>query len=275
VTRLLKAIDSGGANDPLLGAPRKIGATMQDIFAAQFQEAMKRNIADTGDYEWVASQDWADEIVRLQQGNIGVVMAGASKVAQREVGVSITDFVDRPAVQHAIRHEAMEFARAVGESTRDKLRDTLAQGVAAGESAADMEGRIKTVLGFDPELGIYTPAGQAGSRPLENWRAERIARTESAQASTLGERETYRESGVVEAVEWSASADACPFCLAMDGKLCNFNAPYLAKGSSMTVRFEGKEYVMDFNYRNVDGPPLHCSCRCSLLPVLVEIYQGE
>lgn len=263
-----------GSNPPLNKGEHKIGSAMQRIFSAQYHDAMDKQIINTMDFNWVASQEWADEIYKHTHGQIGVFMVNGNKEATKQTGVNLTDFVDRPAVQHALRDETYKFANSVGDSTKDKLRDTLIEATQNGETIDDMTKRIKTVFGFDPKKEIYvplaaeTPAQSAAIMELENWRAERIARTESARAFSTGERVSYEQTGVVEKAVWLAASDACPFCQEMDGKECGFNEPFFAQGGSMTASYKGQLLSMEFNYSDIIGPPLHPNCVVGETPII-------
>jgi len=77
----------------------------------------------------------------------------------------------------------------------------------------------------------------------DNVRAQRIARTETITASNQGAVETYKKEGVTK-TEWYAALDerTCEDCMSMHG-----NVSLISEGIT---------------------PPLHPSCRCTVLPVL-------
>lgn len=260
---------SGGENPRIAGVRRGLGLDMQRVFAAQYHEAIKREVWRTHDFDWVGSEEWEKEIYDLTHGKIGYFAnLGAARGAKKQ-GVMLTDYIDRPQVQAALRDETYKFARAAGRSTVDKLRRSMMRAQEQGDSIPEMVKRIKRVLGFDPEKEVYTPRAE-GDR-LENWRAERIARTESATATTIGERTQWESSGMVEYCQWLASSDACPFCLAINGEKRGPGEPFFVMGSSLTVPWDGKMITMEFNYRDIMGPPSHPMCRCDLIPVLQRI----
>lgn len=80
------------------------------------------------------------------------------------------------------------------------------------------------------------------SDKLHRYRAEMIARTETARAQSEGTLQGYKQLGYKK-VEWSANADACSRCMALAGH----RFP-LQEASGML--------------------PLHPSCRCSWLSVI-------
>jgi len=103
---------------------------------------------------------------------------------------------------------------------------------------------------------------------MDSKRAMTIARTEMTHMVSVGDDAAWAASGVVSGKEWDANGDACPFCLAMDGRIIDLGESFHKRGSSMVVAFEDKPISLSFGYRDVGGPPLHPNCRCSKLPVV-------
>lgn len=217
------------------------------------------------------------QIYDLSEQYIGAWMERSGESAAREVGIHITDLIDRPKVRSAIQQETYKFLDTAKASVKDSLRETLTEGNKAGENLKELAARVKQTLGFDPEKEVYVPADlEDPDIKLENWRAERIARTESAQSITMGEMAGWQESGVVSEVEWVASGDACEFCLDMDGETSPLGVPFFVVGDVLTVPGEnGKMKIMEITYRDVYGPPLHPNDRCALKGVLSDEFQDH
>ena len=118
-------------------------------------------------------------------------------------------------------------AAQVGDETEQLLRAQLLAGYENGESIPQISDRIKQV--FDN---------------MEDYRAERIARTEIMSASNQGTLEGYWDSGVVDKVEFYTALDerTCDYCNEYQGQLFD-------KGEEMPI-------------------PLHPNCRCIYLAVL-------
>ena len=116
--------------------------------------------------------------------------------------------------------------------------------------------------------GLREDASAAGGSMSPN-RAEMIARTESARGFVEGERMSWQESGVVTGKKWMLAADACPFCTAaaaqFNDKSTPLDQPFYRKGSTLTAA-DGS--VMNLDYSDVQGPPLHPNDRCDLEPIL-------
>ncbi len=107
--------------------------------------------------------------------------------------------------------------------------------------------------------------GAARSTP----RARMIARTETIWSYNEGAQQRYSSMGVV-AKEWVTTKDdlLCPFCEPMDGVIVAVGDPFFPEGDSQIV--PGKEsgsQKMTFGM-DVDHPPLHPNCRCTLVPVI-------
>jgi hypothetical protein len=219
---------------------------MSDMFDDQLAYAEKIEVWRTKDFNWLTTGFWNKEMQRRTRGVLRIEAELAAKHQSRVLGIQIADFVDRPRVVRALDQEGYRFARAVNETTANRLRDQLKEGEQAGETVAQLTSRVKDVF--------------VGTEREANWRAEMVARTETAQAYTVGTTEHWRETGVVEGVIWVASADACEFCLAMDGRSVRLGTPFFELGDKLYV--QGK--AMSFDYRPIDGPALHPFCRCAI-----------
>ena len=113
--------------------------------------------------------------------------------------------------------------QGITDSATDRIGNLISEGLARGDSTQTV---AKAVQGE-----IESPA-----------RAQVIADTEYARASTAAAVETY-EAASIEQVEWMAESDACPDCAANAA-----GSPY-ALGEAPT-------------------PPEHPNCRCALAPIV-------
>jgi len=82
-------------------------------------------------------------------------------------------------------------------------------------------------------------------------RAARIAATEVTRAVAEGSEAAYKESGVVQEMEWASSMDerVCPVCEGLTGKRRKFGEPFSV---------------------GIAKPPAHVNCRCWVRPVIKE-----
>jgi len=104
-------------------------------------------------------------------------------------------------------------------------------------------------------------------------RAEMIARTETIRSSNAGAVASYAKAGIEEK-QWFTAQDGlvCVYCAEMHGKVIGTSEVFWNIGDVMTVeRPDMPPVSMTFGYESVGAAPLHPNCRCTILPVVVEI----
>lgn len=137
-------------------------------------------------------------------------------------------------IEKWLKGYSIELADEVNLTTLDKLKASLFEGWEAGESIPDLSNRVRDLY-----------------EEFDKSRAEMIARTETLKASNQGSLETYRSSGVVDRTMWIVGPEPCEYCQALDGAVADL----------------GDDYHSDLD--DVDAPPLHPRCVCSLIPILI------
>lgn len=157
--------------------------------------------------------------------------------------------IDDPSVIKFYEQRTKTISVDINTETDKKLRASLSQGIEAGESIDELSARVEEIYGS-----------------ASGYRAERIARSETIKASGFAQDEAWQQSGVVESKEWFTAMDerVCEFCGDMDGKTEELGNNFYDVGDTMEIA--GK--VLNLDYWDIDTPPLHASCRCTLLPVL-------
>jgi SPP1 gp7 family putative phage head morphogenesis protein len=128
----------------------------------------------------------------------------------------------------------------IDESTREMLRELVVNALTDGWSADTLADEITAAEAFSPE------------------RAEMIARTEIANADMQGTMTGYRTSGLVAGKRWLTSHDD--------------------KVSDECAESEDAGIItLDdvFPPNDVDAPPNHPNCRCTVLPVLTDEMEPE
>jgi len=170
-----------------------------------------------------------------KEGNIAIELVNPEAVFS----------VDAPPVRNYIKNNTRKFSKEINETTNEQLKETLQEGIEQGEGTNDLTKRVKEVF-----------------RRAKRNRAAIIARTEIIKASNAATEQAYVQSGVVEGKEWLTAFDerTCEACMAMNGKTMALNKNYFNKGD----KFMG----IHFDYDSIQYPPLHCNCRCTLLPVV-------
>jgi len=150
-----------------------------------------------------------------------------------------------PEVTNALIGQTSRFSTQLVNTSENEIRTAIAAGLEKGETYDDLALRVQKLLGADAIKG----------------RAELIARTETVFASASGAELGYLQSGVVEGKEWMTAEDerTCEFCMEMNGR----TAPL---GES----FDVNDINLNFDYSAgaMPHPPLHCKCRCVLLPII-------
>lgn len=148
-------------------------------------------------------------------------------------------------IQDSVEKAAVQFTK----DTRDKIANALAEGLKEGESIADISKRISVV--YDDVIDGY--------------RSERLARTEVIRTSNEITEAAYKQTGVVHKKEWFANPGHCEFCASLNGSVINLGATFVPKGSQIEGD-DGGSMIND--YDNINHPPTHPNCRCTLIPVI-------
>jgi len=183
---------------------------------------------------------------------MGSLISEQSKLAQRLLGIDpnkkewkekITRFSD--VTQKFIAKKIAKMAVEVVGETNYRLKREIKEGIEKEESIPQIATRIRDVY-----------------NSMKENRSKVIARTEVSRATNFATLETYKESGVVVGQEWLATlderTDEC--CASLNGKVIGLNKNWFQKGDSYLG--------LDLDYENVEHPPLHPNCRCTLIPVI-------
>lgn len=145
-------------------------------------------------------------------------------------GIPVAFDLSNPYVQTVLDRLAHD-VQGVASTTRDEIRALVGRQADEGWTIDELAAEI---------------ANLAETRSLT--RATTIARTETARAYSLGSKAAWRESGVVDRMQW-LTTDPCPICEAFDGMIVGLDQEF-ADG--------------------IAEPPAHPDCRCALSPVLSE-----
>ena len=138
-----------------------------------------------------------------------------------------------------------KIAPDITHETNQKLQAEFAEAAKKEESIPQIKTRVRNLF-----------------ENMENYRAERIARTETIRGSNFSTEESYKASGVVEAKEWLTTKDerTDDECMQLDGKVIPLDTNFANKGDTLGG--------IKLDYENVTFPPLHVNCRCTLIPVI-------
>lgn len=155
-------------------------------------------------------------------------------------------------VRRYVTSKVNQFAKEVNATTKDRLIETLIDSVDEG---LDITNTAKNVL------NVFDEADKV--------RSETIARTEVMRIAGFGTREAYNQSENVSGYEWFTAEDerTCEFCNALDGHTWDKGESFFDKGDVLVGNDGGS---LEFDYEDIEHPPLHCNCRCDLLPVITK-----
>lgn len=149
-------------------------------------------------------------------------------------------------------------ASGVVETQTVRVREVLGQGLEQGDTVKELATRVQDWAdGQKDEDGSWS-------------RARTIARTEAMRAARTAEVEAWQSTGLVTGKTWLLAPDPCEFCeaasKAFGDKSIGLGDTFYKKGDTITGADGGK---MLLDYEDVQGPPLHPNCRCSMQPQLI------
>lgn len=154
------------------------------------------------------------------------------------------------AYQSLLRSSTKRMASRFNDETIERLNVTLAEGIQAGETLSKLKDRVDSVYSY-----------------TESYRSLRVARTETLKASNNATEDAYQQTGYVIGKEWYVNPDACPICEAFQGKTINLGEAFVKQGESYSYTdANGDEQTVSNTYDDVDNPPLHPNCRCTIIP---------
>ena len=229
------------------------------ILEAQEREAIKNLEAKAGEKALTkdfdeklfddekADKEFQDELTPVLEATVATQGALALIFAGEEE----KEFKVTQSLLKIIQDNTAKMAKNFNDETLDRLNRTLAEGVSNGESLSKLKKRVEVVY-----------------QKARGYRALRIARTETLKASNDATNDAYEQTGYVKEKKWYANPGHCPQCAAFDGKSITLKSSFLAQGESYTYTDEnGEEQTKENSYDSVDNPPLHPSCRCTIIPV--------
>lgn len=150
-----------------------------------------------------------------------------------------------PEMREAVTKQILQVVGVYEADTLKALEKTIGEGMSAGESLVKIKHRVEDV---------YSDA--------KGYRAERIARSESLRTSNSTAEEVYRQNGYTS-VEWYVNPGACEFCQSMAGVSKSIGGSFLGLGSVVNGSDGGQ---LEVSYSDIETPPLHPNCTCSLIP---------
>lgn len=102
-------------------------------------------------------------------------------------------------------------------------------------------------------------------------RAKTITDTELNRMSNWASQKAYEDSGVVDFKIWYTALDerVCPYCMPLHGKKIPTGENFFDLGDEF---LGDAKTPLNLDFIDVPAPPLHTSCRCTLLPAHSDLF---
>lgn len=250
---------------------KDIGAAL-----AQLPDEKVFRVVDMKGLKVKVAQSTLEELIRVALGpganaelakafmpSVRGAMGAGARYGLERVNADADAFdVTNPKVAESLNTYTLDLAGKINDDTVSMVARNIQSGLSAGQSVREIAASYSD--GLPDDLRINPQA-----------RSVVIARTETARAYVTGQEEGWKASGVVSGKQWLLAPNPCPFCLATaekfnaENKAVPLGKPFYKKGETIdTVNANGKPVSMKLDYSNVEGAPLHTSCRCDITPVL-------
>lgn len=195
--------------------------------------AVNKSLAKTKDY----FDDNEEALLTQAQLDFTPLLGDVATLAGQEAMklVGSKDVYTPENMRKLIAANVEKFTQSMLDTDRETLINIISNGLTNGESIPEIRGSI--IESFNS---------------IQKTQAQRITRTEVLRASNQASLDAYRESGVVEGLQW-LTAGAVDECADYEGEV---------------VELDGDFYSSESEFQ--DGyPPIHPNCRCVVLPVLL------
>lgn len=216
-------------------------------FAAKQEKQVIENINvkskdAIGDWLFNVKED-SEELASLMSPVIVDLMEAQSEETANFISGELLTIT--PEVRKEVDVRLLQIAGDYNSDTIKKLEKEISQGLSDGESLSKIKKKVESVYS-----------------DTKGYRAERIARTESLRASNRTAELVYKQNGY-SSVTWFVNPGACEFCQTFAGQTKSIGANFKSIGDVVTGESGG---TMSIEYSDIDVPPLHPNCECSLVP---------
>ena len=236
----------------------KMKAKMNDAFNQQ-EKQVKADLKSSKDYEtkvkpsdlFLNKKAEQKRLLGLFTPTIELLMQDSGDETFEFLGVAGSLDVDSEAVQSFIKSRTIKFADATTKTTNEAIKTAIGEGITEGESTSQLSKRISNIFG-----------------EARNYRSDRVAVSETTRFNVEATEQSFIDSGVVEAKEWIVNPGNCPYCAEFEGKIVGLGNSFAKKGD--VIGGAGVPDI-DLSYETIQNPPLHVSCACDLVPVLIPL----
>jgi len=209
---------------------KKFSGWLAENYMDVYRKVEKADVPE----EW---DQWVTEFAKTIQEPISLCLGLGGESAKNFpafAGLTIDWSLQNENAIRWMRARSLEVASSVFDTVRDSLRESLSTGLKFGEGLPELKDRVEELV-----------------TDITSWKAKQIAQTETIRAYTQGSLQVYKESGIVEKKVWlDGQAGACPHCRELNNKIIGLDEAFGGVGE------------------DVDGPPAHPGCRCSIGPWL-------
>lgn len=227
---------------PVLADQRAEALKNLEAHSSSLTKAAQQKLFDDGEYDQLMTSKLKPVLTDLAkiQGGLALTFAGDDQ-NEFHLTSNVIAYIER---------STLRMATNFNDETLERLNKTLAEGIQAGEGIGELKQRVGDV--YDN---------------VEGYRLERIARTETLKASNDATVEAYKQTGYVTGKQWVVNPDACEECQVFDGTTMGLDESFLPQGSSYDVGSGEDARTVTNDYEDIDQPPLHPNCRCTIVPI--------
>ena len=178
-----------------------------------------------------------------------IVATNGSRVMSDLPVTGISFDVRNENVVNFVNETTSKYSTEVLTTASDDLRKTLIEGIDKGEQISELRKRVESV--YNGYIGN-------AAEKIDPYKSLRIARTETTGTANFATQESYKQSGVVEGMEWLATLDGRvrDSHAMMDGEVVGLDETF-----SNDLEFPG----------DPSGDPAEtCNCRCTTLPTIIQ-----
>lgn len=229
---------------------KQLSTLMEDTFLAQ--KDLDDLIMDSTNTAKFLAKAKGLQIIWMTHSveTVAPIMKGLMTEAGRNASANLDVAFDisNAEVLSFVREQTTKFADSVASTSQRQILFAVENAVEKGSTLGELKTDLKSRFGGD----------------LADNRATAIARTETIRAANEGSRAAYKSAGV-ERMAWLASTDACPYCEGLDGTIVSVEDTFLKKEDHFQP--EGATKPLNLSYGDIQVPPAHPSCRCTVTPV--------
>ena len=242
---------------------KKIGKLRKKADGDDIDKALISELSET------LPNEYAGWIKRIQE-NLNPVLSGvlgtATSMVATELGIDFD--ISSATQQKFVQEYGFKFAKKINDTFAKEIQAQILLGQQGNLTYHELVNNIDDIL--DKWAGKGVPKGFS-------FRADMIARTETARATNQGALQVYMAEGIKQ-VEWKSVGDSCAYCASLDGTIVqtgnNFidhNADYIPDPQEKVVDgvvVTTQAPPMKATYEAINAPPAHPDCDCVLVEVI-------